>query len=212
LPTDNAVSPSEEVTPIISFSGERVAMGPLHAGLIPSIARWENDIDSLIVGGDELIVQTPERLTAIFKKIVEEERRDRVFFAIYDRVTLQPIGWCNVRDIDLFHETAELGISIALPEFRGKGYGTEAVTLLVDYAFTAFGLRNIMLDTVAFNERALASYRKVGFREIGRRRGSHRIGNRRYDQVFMDCLASEFYEVRTSHFALPEQGLAETSE
>jgi diamine N-acetyltransferase len=194
--------------PIISFAGELVTMGPLHAGLIPHIARWENDIDSLIIGGDELFAQSPERLTAIFKKIVEEERRDRVAFAIYDRVTLQPIGWCNVRDIDLFHETAELGISIALPEFRGKGYGTEAVTLLVDYAFTAFGLRNIMLDTVSFNERAIAAYRKAGFKEIGRRRGSHRIGNRRYDTVFMDCLETEFYKTRTSKFELPENGLA----
>ena len=204
MPTDSVVPETEH--PIITFSGERVAMGPLHFGLLPHIARWENDIDSLIVGGDALIVQSPERLNAIFKKVIEEERVDRVFFAIYDHSTMTPIGWCNVRSIDLLHETAEVGIGIALPEFRGRGYGTEALTMLVDYAFTTFGLRNIMLDTVAFNERAIASYRKAGFKEIGRRRGSHRIGNRRYDTLFMDCLASEFYETRGSIFTLPESG------
>lgn len=202
MPTDNAVS--ESSAPIILFAGERVAMGPLHTGLLPDIIRWEHDIDSMIIGGDELIVRTPERLKALFTKIIEEEQKDRVFFAIYDRATMTPIGWCNVRDIDLFHEIAEMGISIGRPEFRGKGYGSEAVALLVDYAFTAFGLRNIMLDTTAYNERALRAYLKVGFREIGRRRGSHRIGNRRYDQVFMDCLASEFYATRESIFSLPE--------
>jgi RimJ/RimL family protein N-acetyltransferase len=204
VPDDSAVTAA--VNPIIVMSGERVAMGPLHAGLIPDIIRWEHDFDSMIIGGDELIVRTPERLKALFTKIMEEEQKDRVFFAIYDRATRQPIGWCNVRDIDLFHETAEMGIGIGDPTFRGRGYGTEAVTLLVDYAFTAYGLRNIMLDTTAYNERAIRAYLKAGFKEIGRRRGSHRIGNRRYDQVFMDCLASEFYETRESIFSLPESG------
>jgi RimJ/RimL family protein N-acetyltransferase len=207
MPTDNAVPEAEQ--PIVVFSGERVAMGPLHTGMIPHIVRWEHDIDTLIIGGDELIVLTPERMKTLFTKLIEEERKDRVFFAIYDRATLEPIGWCNVRDIDLFHEFAELGIAIGNPDFRGRGYGSEAVTLLVDYAFTAFGLRNIMLDTTAYNERAIGAYLKAGFKEIGRRRGSHRIGNRRYDRVFMDCLASEFYKTRTSIFSLPESRLAE---
>jgi RimJ/RimL family protein N-acetyltransferase len=207
MPDDSAVPETSQ--PIIIFSGERVAMGPIHAGVIPQMVRWEHNIDSMIIAGDELTVLTPERLKATFTKFLEDDRKDRIFFAIYDRATHEAIGWCNLRDIDLFHETAELGILIGNPDFRGRGYGSEAVMLLVDYGFTAFGLSNIMLDTTAYNDRAINAYQKAGFKVIGRRRGSHRIGHRRYDQVFMDCLASEYYETHPSIFSLPESGLAE---
>jgi RimJ/RimL family protein N-acetyltransferase len=64
--------------------------------------------------------------------------------------------------------------------------------LLLDYAFSVLGLHNVMLDVAGYNERAIRAYRRAGFREIGRRRQSYRLGDRVYDQVFMDCLATEF--------------------
>jgi len=54
------------------------------------------------------------------------------------------------------------------------------------------GLHNIMLTTAAWNQRATRVYSKVGFREVGRRRGAGVTMGRRYDAVFMDLLASEF--------------------
>ena len=54
------------------------------------------------------------------------------------------------------------------------------------------GLHNIMLATAAWNQRAIRVYTKVGFREVGRRRGAGVTMGRRYDAVFMDLLASEF--------------------
>ena len=54
------------------------------------------------------------------------------------------------------------------------------------------GLHNIMLATAAWNQRAIRVYTKVGFREVGRRRGAGVTMGRRYDAVFMDLLTSEF--------------------
>jgi RimJ/RimL family protein N-acetyltransferase len=48
-----------------------------------------------------------------------------------------------------------------------------------------------MLEVFSFNTRALACYRKVGFREIGRWREARLVGGKRYDRVLMDILASE---------------------
>ena len=74
----------------------------------------------------------------------------------------------------------------------GKGYGTEATRLVLDYAFSGLGLHNVMLNVFASNERAIRAYTRAGFREIGRRRQAHRIAGDPEDIVLMDCLATEF--------------------
>ncbi|PYI09381.1 acyl-CoA N-acyltransferase [Aspergillus sclerotiicarbonarius CBS 121057] len=67
------------------------------------------------------------------------------------------------------HRNATLGISLA-EEYRGKGYGTEAVNWALDWAFQYAGLHRFVLDVAAFNEDAVKLYRKLGFVEEGRRR------------------------------------------
>ena len=53
-----------------------------------------------------------------------------------------------------------------------------------------------MLRVYSFNERAIRTYRRIGFQEIGRRRESHRLGGKAYDVIYMDCLAAEFKGMR----------------
>ena len=64
--------------------------------------------------------------------------------------------------------------------------------MLLDYGFNLLHLNNIMLGMFSFNERALACYRRVGFKEIGRRRQARIIGGKKYDLVLMDMLADEW--------------------
>jgi RimJ/RimL family protein N-acetyltransferase len=49
-----------------------------------------------------------------------------------------------------------------------------------------------MLEVYSFNERAIRAYLRAGFKVLGRRREAHRVGDRVYDIVYMDCLAGEF--------------------
>ena len=49
-----------------------------------------------------------------------------------------------------------------------------------------------MLGVMSFNERAIACYKKVGFKEIGRRRQSYYLNGKYYDSVYMDILKEEF--------------------
>ena len=100
------------------------------------------------------------------------------------------VGLINVNHI---HKTSEIGIFIGRKEYWGKGYGTEALWLLIDYAFRVLGLENIMLKVYDFNLRAQKSYEKVGFKVMGRRRNSHYYDNRRNDEIYMDIVKSDFY-------------------
>ncbi len=63
--------------------------------------------------------------------------------------------------------------------------------LIVEYGMFFLGLHNIMLNVFAYNTRGMAAYQKVGFREIGRRRGAIRLGQERFDVVLMDITAAD---------------------
>jgi diamine N-acetyltransferase len=188
--------------PIINLTSERVALGPLHSGLLPLIERWENDLWVIDRGGDEPGPRSSDSVRAGWERLFKGEREDWLGFAIYTLPELRPIGFANIRDYSNRHGTAEFGISIFEASDRGQGYGTEAVQLLMDYAFSVLGVYNVWLDTPAYNHAALRAYEKVGFREIGRRRGARVLAGRRYDVVLMDCLADEFVPPRTR--VLPE--------
>jgi diamine N-acetyltransferase len=58
--------------------------------------------------------------------------------------------------------------------------------------YTALGLHNVMLSVYEHNLAGRRAYEKAGFREIGRRRQCRRMGERVWDEIFMDCLATEF--------------------
>ena len=105
---------------------------------------------------------------------------------------MRPIGFTEWRHIHGANRTADYGIVIGEKDCWGKGYGTETTRLMLEYAFTVFNLHSVLLTTNAFNERAMRTYLRAGFREVGRWRESHRFGDRLYDEVVMDCLASEF--------------------
>ena len=75
---------------------------------------------------------------------------------------------------------------------------------MLDYAFTALGLHSIMLTVYAFNLAGRRAYEKAGFREVGRRRQGHRLGGHHWDEIIMDCLASEFTCPVLSRVFVPE--------
>ncbi|HET7093865.1 MAG TPA: GNAT family protein [Thermomicrobiales bacterium] len=175
--------------PLINIVGERVALGPLRRDLLPLYARWINDF---AVTRTMLFPPGPMTLdaeTAWYDGAATGEARS---FTIYQRDGWRPIGTLDLRDIDHRNRTAEFGIMIGEGDARGKGFGTEATRLALDYAFTALGLNNVMLTVYEFNHAGRRAYEKAGFRLIGRRRQARRHLGRSWDVLFYDCLASEF--------------------
>jgi RimJ/RimL family protein N-acetyltransferase len=105
---------------------------------------------------------------------------------------LGAISLTNLNGIDFRQGTAGFGLLIGEAEARGRGCGTETTGLMLDYAFTVLGLFNVMLHVYSYNEAALRAYLKAGFREFGRRSQSRVLAGQRWDEVYMECLASEF--------------------
>ena len=179
-------------TPSITLRGDSVALGPLHPGLLPVIARWENDPLTVELGGASFTPRPRECVDADWQPLIAGERPGWHGFAIYRLPDLRPIGHANIRDVGTEHRTAEFGITIGDAAMRGRGHGTEATRLLLRHAFTILGVHNIWLDTISANPAAIAAYRRAGFREIARVRSARRFAGDPVDMVLMECLAPEW--------------------
>ena len=179
---------SDPEQPILNIDGELVSLGPLRREDIPLYQRWINDFGTSRMIGFSAGPMTLEQETAWY----DGAATGQYTFAIYERATGCAIGSCGLHEIEWPNRRTTVGIMIGEPEARGRGYGTEAMRLLVDYAFTAVGLHSVMLWVYEFNAAARRCYEKVGFREVGRRRESRWFNGRFWDEIAMDILASEF--------------------
>jgi RimJ/RimL family protein N-acetyltransferase len=175
----------------LTLIGDLVALGPGHKGILPLLWKWENDLELSVLTGDPVHPLTPEGIDQLYERY-SKPGPGHASFVIYERATMRPIGMIGLHGINHAHRIAELGAGIGEHDCWGKGYGTEATRLILEYAFNVLGLHNVMLRVFSYNERAIRTYLKVGFKEIGRRRQAQRIGWQAYDVVYMDCLATEF--------------------
>jgi diamine N-acetyltransferase len=179
----------ERSEPILNVRGDLVALGPLRRDLIPTYARWVNDLDTLRTIGVLPAPLTIQGEEAWYDAAIKGDAR---VFTIYERATLDPIGTCDLRDIDHLNRTATIGMLIGERSARGKGYGTEASRLLLDVGFTVLGLHSIWLTVFSFNLAGQRCYAKAGFREVGRRRECRLLDGVLHDEIVMDILATEF--------------------
>lgn len=162
---------------------------PLERSDLPSLVRWNNDPEIRSLTG-EAYPSSLENTQAWFDRIKEDP--SRVWFIIEERETGAPIGECGLLRIFPAWRTTDLTIIIGDQTCHGKGYGTEAITLLMDYAFGALALHRISIGVVGFNQRALAFYEKVGFQREGVQRDGYFYQHHFSDFIMMSILEEEF--------------------
>ena len=187
--------------PVLNITGELVALGPLRRDLLPLYQRWINDLEATR-GLGAFLPFTMEKETEWYESEAKSEKS--ALFTIYELSTLRPIGTTALMDLDHRNRRAEFGINVGEPDCRNKGYGTETTRLVLDYAFNVVGLHNVVLGVFEFNRGAVRAYEKAGFKEIGRRRQSYFTGGRLWDEIWMDCLSTEFESPVLGRLFTPE--------
>lgn len=113
-------------------------------------------------------------------------------FTIRDLANDRVIGDVNLSGIDWVAGNCWVGIGIGERDYWGKGYGTEAMDLILRFAFESLNLKRVSLDVFEYNPRAYKSYLKCGFKEEGRMRQWMVRGGERYDLIFMGILRDEW--------------------
>jgi len=158
---------------------------------------WQRDSEFLRLSDNEAaLVLSEKKKREYFEKRVENGfKADRYSFSIRTLKEDKPIGFLGLR-VNLIHKDAMVGIGIGDRDFWGKGYGTDAMRLCLQYAFTELNLHRVSLGLHEYNPRALRSYEKAGFRLEGRTRKDLAREGTRFDSFWMGILREEWFQLQ----------------
>lgn len=173
------------------FKGERVrlaAQDPEESA--EAIATWDKDTEyTRLLSVDPV---TPPS-TKKWRERLEQPVKEQSFpFGVRTLAEAVLIGFVVLMNIDYVNGNAWVGIGMGNAEYRGKGYGTDAMNVLLRFAFQELNLHRVSLDAVASNSRAVRSYEKCGFVVEGGTRGTEFRDGVRGNLVTMGILKSEW--------------------
>ncbi|WP_066503550.1 GNAT family N-acetyltransferase [Abyssisolibacter fermentans] len=168
--------------------GNRIYLSPINIDDAPNYVKWLSDFETSVnLSCSHSIISIDSE-----KNILERLISDNNNFAIIESKNDKLIGNCGFLNVNNLNRSAEIGIFIGDKNYWNKGYGTEAIKLLLDFGFNIRNFNNIMLIVMEYNKRAFKCYKKCGFKVIGERREAVIFGNKKYGKIYMDILASEF--------------------
>jgi RimJ/RimL family protein N-acetyltransferase len=173
--------------------GAKVYLRPLDREDAPLLVPWFNDPEV----ARHLLRHRPLNLRdeEAFIDRVNQSEHD-VGLGIVLRATDQLIGVTGFHLMDFKNRHCSFGISIGDKGEWGKGYGTEATSLMVQYAFDTLNLNRVWLHVYEYNQRGLRAYEKVGFKREGvLRQDTYREG-RYWDTIVMAILRDEWEAVQ----------------
>jgi RimJ/RimL family protein N-acetyltransferase len=159
--------------------------------LAKAFVQWAQDTEQHRLAGDDPAQLWSQKVQAEFAE-QQFNAPQRVQFLIRTLADDQLIGSVDLSVDSWIHADAWLGISIGDRNYWGKGCGSDAVRLILQYGFLELNLRRISLGLHAYNERALKSYEKNGFKLEGRVRGEGLRDGIHYDGLYMGILREEW--------------------
>lgn len=179
---------------IIKFlTGERIYLRPIEnddLDLFYSKALWDKEGRRLT--GTQAVFSR-SGVQNWFDKVSTDDSRIDLLICL--QKNNQAIGELAMLDIDHQNQRSVVRISVFERDFWGKGYGTEALSLLVEFGFNVLNLHRIGLDVFEYNERAIKSYEKLGFKQEGRIRDELFYDGKFHDSILMGVLRNEFKKV-----------------
>jgi len=175
------------------LEGKRVILRPIKKEDIELHLKWFND------------QEVTQNLLFIFPLTREKEEKwitetnlseNSVVFAIEvrgeNRKPNFPIGNCGIHSINWVDRDAKIGIAIGEKNYQGMGYGTEAISLLINYAFENLNLNRISSSVISFNEKSLKLHKKLGFRREGIKKKARFKKGRYHDEILFGLLKSKW--------------------
>ncbi|WP_276357992.1 GNAT family N-acetyltransferase [Cohnella caldifontis] len=172
--------------------GDRILLREYRADDLEPMRRWVNDPDIVCHLSDIFLYPHPLQASEQFLEEMLEGGSDSRGFVIADPATEAYIGQVNLDRIDWKNRVGFIGIVIGEKHLLGQGIGTEALKMMVKFAFEELNLNRLELEVYDFNERALRCYLACGFREEGRLRARQFKNGRYVDVIVMGLLRSDW--------------------
>lgn len=151
--------------------------------------KWNND--AITRGKIGEVMPTSEAQAAAMTQRASDTS---VWFAIVMKETEEVIGECGLLRMFFAWRTSDLTIIIPDERHQGRGYGRQAMMLLLDYAFGYLNFHRIAIGVVGFNTGALAFYKSIGFQQEGIQEDGYYYNYAYHDFIMMRILKPEFLQ------------------
>jgi RimJ/RimL family protein N-acetyltransferase len=173
------------------LEGSRVKLVPLNSADTALIARWQQDTSYLRLLDANAAYPKSESQVGEW---IREGQRGREHFLFGIRVLLSDdlIGFLELGDVMWTHRNSWLTIAIGESEYRGRGYGSEALGLALDFAFRELNLHRVQLTVFSYNDAAIHVYEKLGFQREGVYREFLERDGQRFDMYLYAILKHEW--------------------
>lgn len=169
---------------------DRINLDRLNHDDLVTIQEWYKDEE--FTRNMDAILSIPKQAQDI-QKIIEEKSDKDYVFAIRDNKTNVILGIIGIDGILWNHRTAWLSVGIGRDN-RGKGYGKDALKLIMKLAFLEFNLYRLQLTVFEYNEKAMALYEELGFVKEGSYRSFLERDNKRFDMLLYGILRDEYFQ------------------
>jgi RimJ/RimL family protein N-acetyltransferase len=173
-----------------TMDGARVTLRHHRVDDLPHVRRWYRDTELARLTRYSVLPMSDDEVDRFFHaRLMSPES---VAYAIDLREPSRLVGLTTFSNLDPDNGSVLFHITIGEPDAWGQGYGTEATGLMLQLAFERIGLHRVSLSVFSFNERAIRSYQKSGFRLEGRAREAILRNGERFDELSMGILAQEW--------------------
>ncbi|MGM1020821.1 MAG: GNAT family N-acetyltransferase [Bacillota bacterium] len=172
------------------FYGDRIKLAAVREEDAETMFKWGEDAEYL------RNVDTDLALPYTLKQMESEgsPSSNEVYFRLRTLADDVLIGFVAIHGIEWNNRIGQLAVGIGNADYRGKGYGAEAVRLILRYAFYELNLNRVGLDVIEYNEQAIRTYEQAGFQHEGRVRSAVLRDGNSYDRIMMGILYSEWNE------------------
>ncbi len=160
---------------------------------------WENDPELLYLSSDEPEDRAPEPLEET-RKVMERliQKGDLSSITIHYAIHLKEgdrfIGNGMIAFVDRYHRHCRLGIAISDKRERGKGFGKETLTAVIDFCFKTLNMHRIQAEVYAFNTPSIRLFESLGFKSEGCMRDNVLKRGEFEDEVIFGLLRPEWEE------------------
>lgn len=173
------------------LTSERIYLRKMTEADIPLYHTWRNNLNVMQTTSPYLDVYDEGETEDFVKNVILRSSTSKTYMCM-DRSTRTAFGIVALTQIDYKNRHAECIIDLGNQDFWGKGYGTEAMQILLDYAFLEMNLHRLHLRVFSFNKAAIRLYEKIGFIHEGEARESLFRDGRWHSILSMGMLQTEF--------------------
>ena len=179
------------------FYGERIYLTPMQNNDIPQFAQWVDDFNLQQLVNPGIFTPTDAETLRDPNGWLQRSLNDpnSYDFSVRDLQSDTLMGMGALVGVHAYLHHAEIGINLANPDYRGRGYGGDVMQTLMRFGFLHLNLHRIYLTVWSYNHRAVRLYERLGFVHEGvQRQFSIRDGDY-HDSLYMGILRREWSEL-----------------